>query len=253
VDGRAQDRHGAGDPFDRVPVQSAVVEINADASASPAVDGGLRLALLRAPGRVFRFLAADAAKQLREAGNAVMELVASPVLVDSVEIGHPPRTGPLDLVMQVGPRVPAAVRLAAQSGAPLLRLDTPWPMAVAEAVRGALAEKADERPLLEIEVDGFRTLTLGPVHLVEGSSPPPHGEQDPAFAVVDGLRIEAAHSTGELELWRGGHQQSTVGCVEIGGNERVRLLIDGREHVGVRALVRPSPVMLFLLASERWP
>jgi hypothetical protein len=233
-------------------VQSAVVEINADASASPAVDGGLRVALLRAPGRVFRFLAADAAKQLREAGNAAMELGAGPFLVDSAEIGHLPRTGPLDLVMQVGSRVPEAVRLAAQSGAPLLRLDTPWPMAVAEAVRGALAERADKRPLLQIEVDSFRTLTLGPVHVVEGSSSPPHGEQDPAFAVVDGLRIEAAHSTGELELWRDGRQQSTVGCVEISGNERVRLLTDGREHSGVRAIVRPSPLRLRLLISERW-
>lgn len=121
----------------------------------------LRVAVLRGPGRVFRFLAADAAQQLREDGNVVVATGVDRFVVDEADIGNQRPGDAFDLVLQIGSPVPAAVRLAARLGIPLLRLDTPWPMAVADVVRGALAGEARVQPLLEIELDGASSFKLG--------------------------------------------------------------------------------------------
>lgn len=222
-----------------------------DAAVSSVSRQVLHVSLLRAPGRVFRFLAADAARQLRAAGDIVIEPGMGPFSAEDADIGHRLRNDAVDVVLQIGSRVPAALRLAAQLRAPLLRLDTPWPLAVAEVVREALAGEAASQPLLEITLDGTSMITLGPVHVVEGSSQPRHhGEEDTPRSLV-GIRIQPAGSAMGLDLWRDGHHESSDGGVEISGHRRVRLLVDGVEHVGGHAVVRPCPVKLRLLVSER--
>lgn len=245
---------GANSALGTVPVWLPVADADTEPHVSQVPLPVLRVAVLRAPGRVFRFLAADAAQQLREGGSIVVEPDVGPFVVDGAELGHRLPGQVFDLVLQIGSRVPAAVRLAAELGTPLLKLDTPWPMALAEVVKEALAGEADQQPLLEVSLDGTSMLTLGPVDVMEGSSQlRNHGEHDTPPRRVGRFRIEPADSAIGLQLWRDGHYQSSDGGVEIGGHGRVRLLIDGMEHVGGHAVVRPFPTKLRLLVPERCP
>lgn len=118
------------------------------AAPSPVV----RVAMLRAPGRVFRVAAADIISQLREARIMVVQLGTGGIALDDAEISSRARVDAYDLVLQVGPQVPAAVRLAAGLGVPLLELGIPWPPSVVNAVKQALADDATAQPLLEVAV-----------------------------------------------------------------------------------------------------
>ncbi len=122
-----------------------------------------RVAILRAPGRASRLTAADVAHQLRKTGSVVVELDAGRFTPDHPEISRHAQAGPQALVIQVGRRVPAAVRLAAELGVPLLRLDMPLPSSVPDTVRKALAAQAlGTDPVLDVSLDGASMLPTGP-------------------------------------------------------------------------------------------
>ncbi len=213
-----------------------------------------QVAVVRAPGRVARLLAAEVAHQLRSTGSVVVEVDAACFVSDDLEAALRAPAPVHDLVIQVGRRVPDALRLATELGVPLLGLDHPLPSSVSGLVHRVLADQAlGSEPVLEVSLDGTSMLTTAAVCIRHGSALVRRpGADKPRRVSTRGLRVAAGGSGRDLELDDIVSEEAVrATLVEIDGDGCVQLVVDGAERVTGRVVLRPHPVMLRIPPTGR--